>query len=368
MKKYDYCAYIGRFSPIHLGHRRSIEIALENAEKVIIVIGSANAARSIRNPFTDSERADMIRASFSEEENERIHITTVEDVFYQDHLWLSNTQTQIQKLINLDGWRDKPATVALVGYKKDHTSSYLDEFKHWDYIDTHMYRGENLDQAEEVEIINSTEIRNLYFEGKLSYISGVVPKGVFTWMQDFFQSETYSELKMEYVDRVNEVKKYESIPKEHAINAYTADAVVIQSGHILLIQRGVRPGKGQWALPGGHIKPTENSRQAATRELLEETSIKLQPTVLDRAIRDYHFFDHPERSVRYRVHSPRGRTITVAYFYQLDSSRELPKVKAADDATQAWWFPLCDLPQMKNQLFEDHAAIINYFIHRHNVS
>jgi len=59
-KKFDYLVFIGRFQPFHHGHAKVIETALENAEHVIVLIGSSNRARDWYNPFTYEERASII--------------------------------------------------------------------------------------------------------------------------------------------------------------------------------------------------------------------------------------------------------------------------------------------------------------------
>ena len=42
---------------------------------------------------------------------------------------------------------------------------------------------------------------------------------------------------------------------------------------VLLIQRGIEPCRGQWALPGGYLELGETWQQGAARELFEETGL-----------------------------------------------------------------------------------------------
>lgn len=53
-------------------------------------------------------------------------------------------------------------------------------------------------------------------------------------------------------------------------------AVVFKNDKILLVQRAKAPNAGQWAIPGGRIKPGETLQQAAEREILEETGITIR--------------------------------------------------------------------------------------------
>ncbi len=129
----------------------------------------------------------------------------------------------------------------------------------------------------------------------------------------------------------------------------TVDAIVIQSGHVLLVERKAYPGKGLQALPGGFIRGDESLPAACIRELREETQLKVPGPVLKGSIRARRVFDAPFRSQR-------GRTITHGFLIELAPAPQLPKVKGGDDARHAFWLPLAELaPEM---LFEDHYHII----------
>lgn len=361
-----FTTYIGRFEPPHVGHISTIKYCLSISDNVIVVIGSANASRDVKNPFTDSERANMIRRCFTDEENSRISIAYVEDRSYQNAHWVSDVYQAVTNEIRKFGWQDKQ-DVTLVGYKKDQSSWYLDCFPQWKISLIDAHKGD----VEHAEPINSTEIRDLLFTGKISYIKSVVDPKVYEFILEFMNTEAYANLKAEYYHHLEYEKNFSSVPGGWSINAYTADAVVIQSGHILLVRRADMPGKGLWALPGGHIPPTEISEDSAIRELLEETSLKVPEKVLRGSIRKSKVFEHPDRSLRCRVSSIRGRTVTYAYNFVLDDSQKLPKVKGASDAAEerggkAWWFPIGELKTMRDQMFEDHYDIAFYFIDQLN--
>ena len=107
--------------------------------------------------------------------------------------------------------------------------------------------------------------------------------------------------------------------------------------NVLLIERGIEPFKGRWAVPGGFMKMDEDAETGAKRELFEETGLKTA------YIRQFHAFTAPDRD-------PRERVITIAYYALV----RISDVKAGDDAAKAQWFPIDKVPA----LAFDHDLIL----------
>lgn len=115
--------------------------------------------------------------------------------------------------------------------------------------------------------------------------------------------------------------------------AVTADCIVITKetdAKVLLIERGDAPYKGCWAFPGGFMNMDETTEQCAIRELEEETGLQVNNVV---QIGAYSKVDR----------DPRGRTVTIAYLAIVD--RPLAVI-GQDDAAQAEWWPLSNLPEL----------------------
>lgn len=339
-RQYDLAVFIGRMQPLHNGHIRNIKHALSVADHVLVITGSANQPRTPKNPFTAQERSDMITGIFP---TDRVSVVGVED-YYPDALWLKNVQTVAHThLINL-GFEIFESNVAILGHKKDHTSFYLEQFPTWDFIEIgHRVR------ANGERILDASVIREHYFAGEFEAIVPDVPVEVLAFLDKFAKSINYKVLieEQDYIKRYH--KEWEPAP--YPPTFVTTDAIVIQSGHVLLVKRRVAPGKGLWALPGGFVNQYERLEDGVIRELREETKLKIAARTLKSNIKHFEVFDAPNRSLR-------GRTITNAYLIDLGTAPKLPKVKGDDDAEEARWFPLDIVDAMGSVLFEDHKSII----------
>lgn len=334
-RRYKYLVFIGRFQPFHMGHKFVVDEALKNAENVIMLIGSANMPRSLRNPFTVEERSQMIKGAYNKEDAARIHCVGLDDALYNDTRWLQYVQASVKTVTN-----DLNEDIALIGHSKDSSSYYLSLFPTWESISVPNYKN-----------LSATPIRE-------SYLLGATPTGERTplstreVMDDFKKTEDYQTLQEEawFVDDYK--KQWRDTP--YPPTFMTADALVIQAGHILLVERGGRPGRGLWALPGGFVDQKETLLDACIRELQEETKLAVTAPVLYGSRHSQHTFDDPYRSAR-------GRTITHVFFFKLKNDpRGLPKVSGGDDAANAFWLPLAELDPKK--IFEDHYAIITKMV------
>jgi len=52
---------------------------------------------------------------------------------------------------------------------------------------------------------------------------------------------------------------------------------ITDDGRIVLLRRGIEPGRGMWAQPGGFLEVDETVHQAAIRETWEETGLLVEP-------------------------------------------------------------------------------------------
>ena len=113
---------------------------------------------------------------------------------------------------------------------------------------------------------------------------------------------------------------------------------------VLLIRRGGEPFKGKWAFPGGFLQTNETAEQGALRELETETALTPSSPIVQLGV-----FSEPDRD-------PRERVLTIA-FYALVRPHQ---VIGGDDADEAAWFPVDELPP----LAFDHQTIFDAAMER----
>jgi len=116
--------------------------------------------------------------------------------------------------------------------------------------------------------------------------------------------------------------------------------VVVRAGRLLLVRRGVPPGKGLWALPAGYVDADEDPREAAAREAYEETGLRVEvgavvdvyPSTVTGGHRGASFF------LAFEAHVVGGQ------------------LAAADDALDAGFFGPDELPELAFESTRDAVA------------
>lgn len=106
--------------------------------------------------------------------------------------------------------------------------------------------------------------------------------------------------------------------------------VVVEQGRLLLVRRGVPPGKGLWALPAGYVDAGEDPRQAAAREAHEETGLQVE---VGRVVDVY-------------PSAVTGGHRGASFFLAFEARVVGGELAAADDALDAGFFGTHDLPEL----------------------
>lgn len=197
--------------------------------------------------------------------------------------------------------------------------------------------------------ISSTAVREILFKNPECHYSDIrdyITHVVFRYIKD---NELYFQNGNDYNEKEKEFLKEYVVKKEKnhwGEPSVTTDTVAYNGDKILLIRRGNYPYKNYWCLPGGFFEKTdEDLNFGAQRELKEETGIDIDPKYF-RQIKTYgHNFD------------PRMKIVDVAFSVRV-SKKDMNKVKGLDDACDARWFQIDELPKLGFH----HEQIINDFL------
>ncbi len=349
-KMHTLAVFIGRFQPFHIGHMDVVDSALAQADSLLILVGSSYRPRSWKNPFSYNERVSFIRTA-TESATKPVATLPLVDTLYNDRAWTTNVRTAVRLHMRKAGLDPDKTKIVLVGLEKDKSSQYLNWFPSWELngVAPSVHNG---------AVVSATDLREgLFFgagaDGLADRFGSQQVAAVQQWMAQM--PDTAETIRKEgafvrsYQDRIAKAEAVYGFP----IPINTADAVVIQSGHILMVERKMEPGKGLWALPGGHIDPDETAEEASLRELYEEAGLDMPKGAMRGRLRARRVFDHPDRSER-------GWVRTEAFVFELQDRKSLEKLKAGDDAANARWVPITEITP--DTIFEDHFDIIQALV------
>lgn len=396
---FDLCVFIGRFQPFHVAHQAVVSQALACAHRALVLVGSANEPRTLRNPFTAEERMGMIRYAMSQDE--RLWLAPLEDSTYDVDEWVERTRATVDQVWAQIRAQDPSAPVkprvAIIGHIKDATSFYLKLFPQWFFVGVPQHeqlaattlRADLLGSPTLARELIETQfpheavtahadeknvtlvLRRIANTTSMDFLNSYTA-GARTAAKEFLRShEAHARLPASVIEalmRFVDTEDYQTLAYEQAfvfkfhyawrLVPYapifmTADAVVFRGNQVLMVKRGNYPGKGLWALPGGFLEQDETLETAAVRELAEETSLNTTEEQLHQALFGRDLFDAPFRSSR-------GRTVTMAHYFLLDASANGQTKEGGlegDEETQAIaWRDIDTL--RRDEVFEDHYSII----------
>lgn len=344
--EYDLLTYIGRLAPPHIGHIETVNTAAKKAHKVLVLLGSSDEPRTPKNPFTFEERKQMLEISLEPAVREKVIVKPLHDYRYNDDAWKLQVQNIIDRtaLSTLEDTTKTP-TVGIIGHNKDDSSWYLKTFPQYASVDMPLITLP--DDEHFNEMLSASMIRQHYLEDGV--VSHALHPRVQSYLDGWKLSDDYEYVKKEHAFNVNYKALWSKSP--YPVIFQTTDAIVIQSGHILLVRRRSAPGQSLLALPGGYVEADQTIEESMLREVREETLLKVPTKIMKACIQKQETFDHVGRS-------DRGRVITTAFHISLNDTDKLPRVKGSDDAEKAFWMPLNQVIESRNQFFEDHYYII----------
>ncbi|MEF2278138.1 ADP-ribose pyrophosphatase [Deinococcus sp. YIM 134068] len=227
--------YVGRFQPPHRAHVGTVLGALDAFPRVLVLLGSANLARSVRNPFTAGERAAMFRAALREAgvRRSRVLFRPLADRFDAE-AWAADVREAAREALG-------PTPPALVGFEKDASTAYLRWFPGWDRLLTPSVPG-----------LNATDLRAAFLTGRP--LPDDVPEAVRAFLTRFALTPAFSRLQAEW--QAVEAARAALPPGTHL---HEERWLHVRAEQVWLHTRTDPIGRGLWELPGRVLSPGELS-------------------------------------------------------------------------------------------------------------
>ncbi|KEF34135.1 ADP-ribose pyrophosphatase [Deinococcus sp. RL] len=228
--------YVGRFQPPHAAHLASMGHALAHAPHLLVLLGSANLARSVKNPFSAAERAGMLRRALREAgaDVRRVTFRPLPDRFDAE-LWAADVRRAAAEVFG------RGASVSLVGFEKDASTTYLRWFSGWDRL-----------PVPEVPGLNATDVRAAYFTGGPP--PDGVPEAVRVFLTRFAGTPAYPRLRAEWA-AVGAARA--ALPP--GAHLHEERWLRVEGGRVWLHTRRDPIGFGLWELPGQVLPPGETA-------------------------------------------------------------------------------------------------------------
>lgn len=357
------------FDPITLGHIAIIKTIhkhlKENDEMYILV--SNNDEKKYHTSL--NERFDVVSMTLKSifKTNKPCIIEQHKRTFTFLDENFNNQENDITIIVGEDEWN------ALLDGKWHYSNLLLKKYKfmvarrngNGKLRDKDLYNVSEVKMYDNCDEISSTKVREIFYmnpETTYSDVKKYITKNTF---KDIKENHLYKQNGIDYDKEEQEyLNKYFLIKKEKGWGdpSVTADIVAYNENKILLIRRGNFPYKNYWALPGGFFNAVDvkvnneiiskdlDIDYAAAREFEEETSIKIDHSKFNQIKTYAHNFD------------PRCRVVDVAFSVRVNA-KDMKKAVGCDDAVEAKWFDINNLPALAFH----HKQIIDDWISQKNI-
>lgn len=177
--------FLARMQPVHNAHLYMVNKAIDESDKVLIVLGSENKVDMLRNPYDIKLREKMLRECLDKEQNEKIEIVTLPD-------WSTEADVENAKTWGRYFYYN---VVSRIGQKRfsiyysDDPSildSWFEDTEIRDYITYRNFKRSNLFDG-----LSSTKIREAFINNDISYIEKYCPKPVvdrFEYLASYYKN------------------------------------------------------------------------------------------------------------------------------------------------------------------------------------
>lgn len=169
-----YGVFLARMQPVHNAHIWLVNKALEENDKVLIVLGSENKVDMLRNPYKISLRRKMLRECLDKSQNRRLKIITLPD-------WSMESDTESDKVWGRYFYYNVVANIE----QKRFSIYYSDDVRILDswFMDTEVYEYityRNFERSNMFDGLSATKIRQAFIDGDRGYIERYCPESVVT--------------------------------------------------------------------------------------------------------------------------------------------------------------------------------------------
>lgn len=300
---------IDKLQPLRADTVDAIAQACTRYDGVVVLVAGAQRPRDWRYPFSWQERAAMLAQAVPAA---NLTILPLIDTLYDDGLWVAHVRRCLDTLASTATQHTLLVTPGEAGKALTHL------FPDWEH------------EAVLPAPDHGAALARLYH--------GTTPQGI--------APQIWADLARSAASIATERARWAAAEEAlgYAIPLNAVDAVVTQSHHVLLMERGPdEVGSGLLALPGAFIGSQHTALFTALHALRTKAGLDMPTGALSGRLMERRVFDHPDRD-------PRGWIRTEAFVFHLPASGRMERAK------RATWVPLARIDP--SRLFADHGDII----------